>query len=335
MNLFNGSNSIAVKEHNTRLIRRILKNLQLATKQQIAEATGLSTVTVGTILQELCDNNEVFEAEAAASNGGRPARTFRFNQEHAHVLVLFAQEHDKKDMIYMRVTNLYGEIIDAEDIPLPKQFQLDFFVPYITRMLKIWPTIEAIGFGLPGVVQNGRLAIADYASLTGISFTEFFEEQFGLPILLENDINAAVAGYCQRNSWGSEGTTVYIFFPQTHAPGAGIYINGNLHRGSSNSAGEIAYLPLGIDWNDHSIYNDFSLSCNAVSKVVISISGILNPDTIILHGEFLSKSHLEEILKQCKKIIPQQFLPEIVSSPDFFHDYQCGIIEETLVLLQK
>jgi predicted NBD/HSP70 family sugar kinase/predicted transcriptional regulator len=339
MDTFNGSNSIAVKEHNIRLVRRILRSRQTATgmsatKQQIAETAGLSTVTVGTILQQLAENGEVFEAETQASSGGRPAKAYRFNEDHAHVLVLFTQERNKEDMLYIRVANLFGECIDGEDLPLPAALQIESFVPYITPMLEKYPSIGAIGFGLPGVELNGMLVTCDI-SLVGASITSFYREQFGLPVLLENDVNAAVAGYCLRNSFGGEGTVVYLFFPQNHGPGAGICIGGSLYRGFTNSAGEIGFLPLGIDWCDHSIYGDFRLSCSAVSKAIVSVAGILNPERVILHGDFLTDVHMEQIRKNCGDILPQQFLPEISCSPDFTQDYQSGIIGETLDLLQN
>ncbi len=335
MDQFNGSNSIAVKEYNVRLVRRILRSKQLATKQQIAETAGLSTVTVGTILQQLAENGEVFEADTAASNGGRPARTYRFNEDHAHVLVLFTHERNRQDMMYIRVANLFGECIDGGDLPLPGHLQLDSFIPHITGMLEKRPSIRAIGFGLPGVELNGMITVLDYASLVGSSLTGFYREQFGLPVLLENDVNAAAAGYCRRNSCGEEGTIVYLFFPQNHGPGAGICIGGTLYRGFTNAAGEIGFLPLGIDWHDYSIYENFRRACDAVSKAVISVSGILNPERVILHGEFLTDSHINQIRKNCGKILPEQFLPDISCSPDFTLDYQSGIIGETLELLQS
>ena len=42
-------------------------------KQKLAEITGLSIVTVGTILNQFLETGEVFEDELVSSKGGRPA----------------------------------------------------------------------------------------------------------------------------------------------------------------------------------------------------------------------------------------------------------------------
>ena len=76
MNL--SGNALMMREVNSNLVRKTLQTKKQATKQQIAEAAGLSTVTVATIIQELLETNEIFEVNQAPSSGGRPAHQFRF-----------------------------------------------------------------------------------------------------------------------------------------------------------------------------------------------------------------------------------------------------------------
>jgi len=67
-------------------------------------------VTVSTILQKLVDDQVAVKANLVASMGGRPAQQFRFNENYAHVLILFTHEQDGIDTLYLRVVNLFGEL---------------------------------------------------------------------------------------------------------------------------------------------------------------------------------------------------------------------------------
>jgi predicted ArsR family transcriptional regulator len=83
-----------MKEVNVNLVRKYLKTRNQATKQQIAEAAGLTTVTVATSIQGLVGADEIYQVDQAPSSGGRPAHRFRFNENFAHVLALYAHEQD-------------------------------------------------------------------------------------------------------------------------------------------------------------------------------------------------------------------------------------------------
>lgn len=116
MKSING-NSVLMKEVNKNIIRKVLKSERKATKQRLSELTGLSTVTIGSIIQQLLETNEVYEDELIPSNGGRTAHSFCYNGDYNHVLVIYTHEDEdeNKDTVYVRVINLLGECIYKED----------------------------------------------------------------------------------------------------------------------------------------------------------------------------------------------------------------------------
>ena len=237
MNL--SGNALKMREVNTNLVRKSLKTMSQATKQQIAEAAGLSTVTVATIIQELLETNEIFEVNQAPSSGGRPAHQFRFNENFAHVLTLFTHEQNGQDLLHIRVANLYGECVKAQDVVL-EDIRLESFIPWVDACLLEYPSIKAIGFGLPGLEVNGRIVVLDYPALVGERLSEFYANRYNLPVIFENDVNAAAAGYCKRKGIQSEAAVIYAYFPKKYPPGAGIYLDGKIYKGFSNYAGEIS-----------------------------------------------------------------------------------------------
>lgn len=326
-------NALVMKEVNINLVWRTLKLKTQATKQQIAQETGLSIVTVGTILQQLVQDGEAFDAEAAASSGGRPAQQFRFNEDFAHALIIFLHEEGGKDTAHLRVVNLYGESIYTENRQM-EAITLECFEPWIDILLVQYPTIRAIGFGLPGVEYEGRMILTDYKELTGRPIVEHYKERYGLPVLVENDVNAAVIGYCRRRQVVSEAATVYIYFPTKCGPGSGIYIDGKLYKGSGGFAGEVASIPLGIDWDDQTLYASLERFIEAVAKLVVAVCSIINPYAITFSSSLLSPQLLEGIAAHCTEQLPKSVVPVLGLSQDFTLDYQYGMAFETLALLE-
>jgi ROK family len=326
-------NGLVMKEININLVRKILKVKKQATKHQLAEATGLSTVTIATILQKLVEDHVVFEVGLVASMGGRPAQQFRFNENHAHVLILFTHEQDALDMLYLRVVNLFGICLHELDTPLD-DINLRSFEPYIDAIIEEYPTIQAIGFGLPGIELEGKILFADYQALIDTAFLAHYYERYHLPVIFENDVNAASVGYCRRNQIESESAIIYLYFPQKYPPGGGIYINGKLYKGNSNYAGEVALLPLDVDWYSPELYTSVEKICEAVTKMIISTSSLLNPHSVILYGKFFTAEHLNIIQQKCALRLPPNSIPIVCLTSDFTLDFQAGMIEETLALLE-
>ncbi len=62
-------NALLIKQINTRLVRTSLKTVKKATKLQLAALTGLTNVTVGTILHELLQSGEISEGDLIPSMG--------------------------------------------------------------------------------------------------------------------------------------------------------------------------------------------------------------------------------------------------------------------------
>lgn len=331
MNL--GANALIMKEININLVRRALKLQQEGTKLQIAEATGLSTVTVGTILQRLIEEHVAIDAGLVASMGGRPAQLFRFNENHSHVLVLFTHEQAGMDMLYVRVVNLNGKSVYATETSLT-DINIHTFESYIDAALAEYPSIRAIGFGLPGVELKGNVLSADYLALTGTHFVAHYRTRYQLPVIFENDVNAASVGYCRHHKIESEAATLYLYFPRKYPPGAGIYINGNLYKGFSHYAGEVAGMPLGINWNDPTLYTSSERIGEAIATLITAISLLLNPQSVILYGNFLNREQLLDIQQRCVAHQPVHSIPHLMLATDFTSDYQNGMIEETLALLE-
>ena len=326
-------NSIVIKEVNINLVRKVLKGMEQGTKQQIAETADLSIVTIGTVLQQLIKQNEVFEVELSLSKGGRPAQQFKYNADYALVLILYPHEVDGDIVIHSAVVNLLGKPVYKMDVKV-ENVDLASFEQIIDKFLISYPAIQAFGLGLPGAEYGGKMVVSDYKALLGVSIIEYFSTRYQKPVIMENDVNAAVIGFSKSKGMDDESTIVYLHFPKNYPPGAGIFINGKLYKGKRNFAGEVANIPLGISWANVNLYTSFDLVCEAIAKLTIAISSVLNPDIVALQGDFLTQEHIVTIAQKCGIELPQSAVPNILLSENFADDYLSGMIIQTLETLE-
>ncbi|WP_150267909.1 ROK family transcriptional regulator [Paenibacillus tepidiphilus] len=326
-----GGNALVIREVNTNLVRQCLKEQGQATKRQIAERTGLSIVTVGTVLQQLVQEHEVLEAGQVSSMGGRPAQQYAYNDVYKLVLVLFPLEKAGKRIIHSNLVSLTGRSLKKADTVVD-EIHLAVFEEIIDEWIAEYPAVSALGIGLPGTESDGKMAVSDYEYLRGVAVAEHFRKRYRLPVVIENDVNAAVTGYCRVMKKPADTTVVYLYFPDRFPPGAGIYLDGRLYRGPRGFAGEIAGIPLDAVWGPE-LYASPSALTGAVAKLVLALGGILNPDEVVLNGSFLTSGHLQAVQERCEAVLPPEMVPRLLLTQDFAADYVQGMIEQTLLTL--
>ena len=105
--------------------------------------------------------------------------------------------------------------------------------------------IDAIGLSFPGLVDTARGRVITgnpAAEMKWDHVPEVLSAALGVPAVVENDGNAAAVG----EGWlgGARGVSDYVFIAYGTAFGAGLVIDGRLHRGRRFSAGEISMFPM-------------------------------------------------------------------------------------------
>lgn len=327
----NTVNTNLQKEINLNKLRNAFKLKKIASKPQLAELTGLSVVTINSLVNILVENGEVLEDVIMASNGGRPATAYRFNNEFSLALVIYMYEQNFQDTVFICVSDLYGEIVDKIEKKMT-EIKKDSFDSFIETMLLKYPNIKVISFGMPGEEVDGRLLISDYKELKDQYFTTYIKEKFNLPVIFENDINAAIEGYCCSHGVTKSQCVIGIYFPSKYPPGAGIYIDGGIYKGRNGLAGEIKYLPLGVDWENFN-FNKIQMK-EIILKTLLAFSCMYNPDSIVLYGDEISDNIISEFKGKCSSEIEKIMIPEIIISKDLNHDFEIGIKQLALNYLE-
>ncbi|MGL5314603.1 MAG: ROK family protein [Peptostreptococcaceae bacterium] len=328
------ANTKMMKEINKNLIRNCFRNEVEATAAVLSQNTGLSVVTVNALLKEMVQSKEVFVGNSIPSNGGRPSTVYEYNDMFRCAVSLFGYTRNNINYIKTIVINLLGNCIYEEEIPFEK-VEDNSFNETLDYLFEKYPSIEVIAFGLPGTEEDGVIKINDYPDIVGDTFLKQYKERYKVPVLFVNDINAAVVGYYQNKMDNNcIHTVVGLVFNRVYLPGSGIVINGEIHTGKSNFAGEFSNMPLGIDWLKIN-YNDNEEICEAISKVVAMVSCVIAPDHFVVYGDFWKEDSSLKIKEKAESTLSNNFNVKLEVCNDFEQDYKLGMIKVCLELLNN
>lgn len=303
-------------------LRSALLTLGSATKAELSQKLGISFPTISKFLAQMEEAGELLNVGLDDSSGGRRAQRYAYNPEFMLGLAIF---YEKSDMSYT-IFNCAGEIKEQGTTSSALINDVPSLTTHIEQLIENHPTIKSIAIGVPGAVNNGRIIhIPDYPNFQNINLKEQLEERFALPVVVENDMNAAVLGYYKNGGHKNNPSLVYLYFGQ-FGPGAGIMINGDVVRGSTYFSGEVTYVPQYDQSNFHQAMqkNDRESRLDAISRLVASFTAIINPHTIIFNNAEVNTSLLERISERSADYIPKEHLPLLMAS-DMTKDYLNGL----------
>jgi glucokinase-like ROK family protein len=214
-------------------------------RSEIARTLGLSQPTVLRIVDELVEEGMVRYTGETQASRGRRRDLLEYNRDGFAVVGVDLGG----TKMFGGLANIGGEIlveraVDAHNTNGDESYtQLVELVGFLLDApRKEGQAILGIAVGAPGVTQT-RPGLVQWAP--SLNWRDFplkakLEAQFGLPCLVENDVNLAALG---ENWFGAgQGTKDMVLIAIGTGVGAGIIMDGILLRGHHEAAGEIGYL---------------------------------------------------------------------------------------------
>lgn len=152
------------------------------------------------------------------------------------------------------VLNSAGQMLYQDQVPTPTQAcrerVMQIFVEKY-QQLKDYQ-IQGIGISVHGIVDvnQGKIILgSDFVkSLVGFPIVDALQAVTDLPVMIENDVNAAAIGELHYGS--AKQFRDCIFLTLGTSIGGAVIINGHIHRGFNGGAGEIGYLITQAQGND-------------------------------------------------------------------------------------
>jgi len=239
----------------TRVVRRIntatvLDAVRRGTAEpirltELVELTGLTRPTVAQAVDELVESGWLRQHAAVASShlGGRPAIRVSLNGRAAPVFGLDVGPHT----VTAGVADLAGEQLAVVRRSVRQRgatHLLAVIGEVITETLAAADVrvgdVAMAAVGTPGVVdgENGRILFApSIPGWSDINLVDHLRGIFGCPVRVENDANLAAVAVAHEHA--GRGTLLAVQWGERL--GAGVVIDGRLHRGAGE-AGEIGFI---------------------------------------------------------------------------------------------
>lgn len=314
------SNPQKVKKNNLLYLAALIKEHGPLSKRELSERSGLSVVTINKLIPELLTKQMIEPYSTDVVTGGRYAVSYVFNEKKFYSLIIKLVEKQKEMYFYFYLTDVFGNIIEEKEAS-GTQMEWSDLLDIIGGWQERYPEIRSIILGIPGVEMSGVITLVDYPMLKGKSVKKELEERFDCLVQIENDVNAAILGFSNQEK--SDLIIAGIYYPIGFPPGGGLSINQKLLKGKNNFAGEVAELPLRVNWKT---IPQVDLKEHLLN-VLISFISLYDPHKVVV---YISKKQLEnrdilEITKELEIRLPLIDLPELVVKEDFNQDYFLGL----------
>lgn len=137
-----------------------------------------------------------------------------------------------------------GGVIDTQHFRGPEAI-LEAVFEVINQIREIEPKVEAIGIGLPGLVDSVHGIVHELTNVEGwndVALREIIKRETGLFAIVENDANAMAYGEFRYGAAVS-GRNVVCVTLGTGVGGA-LILDGALYRGAQLGAGEIGHMSI-------------------------------------------------------------------------------------------
>ncbi|HTX78266.1 MAG TPA: ROK family transcriptional regulator [Longilinea sp.] len=268
-------NAGAMHDINRTAILEIIRRESPISRTAIAERLELSLPTVMRIVDELFAEGLVKSHGDTEWSGGRRRPLLQFNSEESVVVGVDLGG----PIFYGAVSDLGGNIIEELEITRLGSSSEDNFARTLTLIDALLKSekikgrkVRGIGIGVPGVTDHKTGIVTWAYSLNWRNFPlrEMLEEKYDLPLIVDNDMNLAALG----ELWFGKGqdTRNMILFTVTTGIGAGIIIDRELYRGSTNSSGEIGNMLPGREFLGQNFGDFGALETNASFTGIIRLA---------------------------------------------------------------
>jgi predicted NBD/HSP70 family sugar kinase len=238
----------SLRDQNRRRVIEALGHRGVASRADLARATGLSRSTVSTVVADLQRAGLVTEREVgdADSGVGRPPVMLALDRSagavagvdfgHSHVAVALA------DLSHTVVAELWREL----DVDHAARDGLDAAAELFEQAVAdagVDPDrVLGVGMGLPGPIHLPGNTVGSMSILpgwVGVDGRQELSERLGLPVRVENDAN--LGALAELVFGAGRGLTDFAYIKVSSGIGAGFVVGGRLHRGAGGTAGEIGH----------------------------------------------------------------------------------------------
>jgi predicted NBD/HSP70 family sugar kinase len=240
-----------LRQISVRAVMDVLLHAGPTSRAELSKITGLSKQTMSEVIRTLEEGSWVREKGVTSGRIGRTAITYEVNGDAGYAVGVDMGATTTRVVL----GNIVGSIVGEIEYPSDRRGgyhlidQVEAMLPTMLKDMGIARELVLVtAIATPGVVDptTGALSMApNLVDIGGIDIGRTLSQRLGCPVVLENDVNAAVIGETWQGCAVAIDTVAFISLGT--GIGLGVLQDGKLMRGASGAAGEISYMPFGAD----------------------------------------------------------------------------------------
>ncbi len=127
---------------------------------------------------------------------------------------------------------------------------LDIVVGAVEEVRAAAPDVAAVGFGIPALVEweTGVSRWSTHLPLEDVRFRDLMSERLGLPVVVDNDANAALLAEARFGA--ARNVSHAVFVALGTGIGSGLLLDGKVYRGARGFGAEIGHMVVDLHGPD-------------------------------------------------------------------------------------
>ena len=241
-----GKNLSTSKQYNRGLILQLIATNEATSRIELATTTMLTKMTITNIVSEYIEHGIVEQCEEKITEGsGRNPIRLRIAEKAPTVIGLYIT----RDKIEAVLCTLGLEILNRKVMPFKtlKKEEVRQYSYHVIDQLLAETYLKVLGIGVavmgPVDINNGIiLNPPHFFGIENVNITQFLEERYGLPVVVDHDQNSAA----QAEVLFGAGKNVqdFIFLGITKGIGSGFVSDGKVFHNKMGMASELGHISI-------------------------------------------------------------------------------------------
>lgn len=242
-----GANAERARSHNRQMVLDRVRRAGQIGRAELARGSGLSTQAVSNIISSLLSDGLLVELGRKATTRGQPPIQYGLNPLGGYAVGI----EIRPDAIFATVLDLCGSPVVSDRWALKVNDLHGVTEAVVAAKSAIVtkagvPETKILGAGIVMPGPFGRTGLSgtgsEFSIFHDLSPTDWFAEALGLPVVVENDANAAAVAERVAGVASAFDTFAYLYFGK--GLGLGLIQGGRLVTGAFGNAGEIGHIPV-------------------------------------------------------------------------------------------
>lgn len=242
-------NQHLVKKNNKALVLQLIMHREPISRADIAQISGLHKATVSSLVNELLEEELIYESGPGESSGGRRPVILHFNKVAGYAIGIDIGAN----YVLSVLTDLKGNIVlennhTVTQTPYPTIMNLvkSMIQSLMTNMPQSRYGVVGIGVGVPGIVnKEGTVLLAPNLGWKNSDLKQDLEELFEVPVIVENEANAGA--FCEQKFGAGKDYENMVYISAGIGIGVGIFLNRELYQGKNGFSGEMGHMIIDMN----------------------------------------------------------------------------------------